>query len=330
MLIESNVLLGEIKLDTSARPDCLTTVWDYHDKLIASKMLETVLRIEKHVISFGYATIHEGVSVDKTFEDACKKCTGEILRLALQLEEAHQNDLSANSIIFFPPKDLNIRLTPYFALNDHTVSRMYHFLNLVLGSYNKKTITRETNPFSKTPIKYVEFEPNLENKTMIKNLNEINNTVQFKEINSLIRVIQYHDRMVYHQQRLSVFDDFHMRKDDAAADAILYCEKVALATLESLPDELKEKLEKEGFVIKNLIKPHILYQRKALSRILPEEEYDYQQVIWDQQEQIKEIIRAVYKLICNNFVSLLRNNKIILDEDQDVNELIAMLKVKAK
>lgn len=330
MLFESNVLLGEIKLDTTARPECLTAVWNYHDKVVAAKMLELVMRIEKHVISFGYASIHEGVSLDKTFEDACKRCTSEVLKLALQLSEDHQNDLSSNSIIFFPPKDLTIKLTPYFALNDHTISRMYHFLNLVLGSYSKERIVRETSPFSKTPIKYVEFEPDIENKQMIKNLNEINNTVQFKEINSLIRSIQYHNRMIYHQQRLSVFDDYHMRKDDAAADAILYCEKVALATLETLNDTFKEKLEKQGFNIKELIKPHILYQRKTLTKILPEEEATYQNIVWDQQEEIKKINKFLYKTICTEFVSLAHKGKIILEEDQSLEDLTAMLKIKAK
>jgi len=330
MLFESNVLLSEIKLDTGTRPELLTATWNYHDKLIAAKMLEWVMRVEKHVVYFGYSTIHEGMETDKTFEDACRRCGNEILKLAMQLSEGHQFDLHANAIIFCPPKDINVKLNPYFALNDHTVARLYNFLNIVLGSYSKERIARETSPFFKTPLKYIEFEPSLENKQMSKNLVEINNIVQYREINALLKVISNQDRIIFHKQRLDINDDYHMSKDESAVDSIVYCVKSSLATLEKLPEELKEKLTKNGYDIKEMIKPHIIFQRKSLSQLLPEEENMYLLEIWNQQEKLAKIIKLLYKSICVDFLSLAHKEKIVLDEGQNLEDLGVMLKIKTK
>mgnify|MGYP003297371643 CR=1 FL=1 len=76
----------------------------------------------------------------------------------------------------------------------------------------------------------IEFEPSLENKQMSKNLVEINNIVQYREINALLKTIANQDRIIFHKQRVEVNDDYHMAKDESAVDSIVYCVKSSLAS----------------------------------------------------------------------------------------------------
>jgi hypothetical protein len=170
----------------------------------------------------------------------------------------------------------------------------------------------------------------MENKQMSKNLVEINNIVQYREINALLKVIANQDRIIYHKQRLDINDDYHMAKDESAIDSLTYCIKSSLATLEQLPEELKEKLSKNDYNIKEMIKPHIIFQRKSLSQVLPEEESMYLMEIWNQQEKLSKIIKLLYKTICVDFLSLAHKGKIVLDEGQNLEDLGVMLKIKTK